>query len=266
MTWAPGCRRRYSCPSAKMTSGVVLPYAIRPATAALLAAPVLVLAVGCSSRAGSPTAAATPQPTGAPVTGRTLTQAQLLGAGLTQSELPSHVVFIPVPDGHWHAASPSATMPTAKPGCQPLVDLIFGTGKAGAEVDVGFQASGIDVGEIQLASYTPSEAGAFFQSVRQAVKNCPDIAYTSFVGPNDGTFEPLPASGVGDDSLSFGMIRQGGGTVMDRFEYVRVGASTVLVMLDGMPIASPPPIVVTEENQARDMLTAQVAKLSHAEA
>lgn len=249
-----------------MISGVVLPYAIRPAVAALVAVPILVLAVGCSSQAGPPIAAVTPQPTSASVTGRTLTEAQLLSAGLTLSELPRDVVFVPVPDGHWSTASPNAKMPAAKPGCQPLVDLIFGTGKASGEVTVGFQTNGIDLGEIRLASYTPSEAGAFFQSVRQAVQNCSDIAYTSFVGPNDGTFKSLPASGLGDDSLSFGMIRQGGGLVMDRFEYVRVAASTVLVMLNGMPIASPPPIVTTEENEARDMLTAQVAKLRNAEA
>lgn len=225
-----------------------------------------VLAAGCSNQAGTPAAAATRQPTTAPATGRTLTEAQLLSAGLTVSEMPNHVVIVPVPDGQWGAASPSANMPTAKPGCQPLVDLIFGTGRASAAVTVGFQTNGIDIGQIQLASYTPSDAAAFFQSVRQALKSCSDIAYTSFIGANDGTFKPLPASGLGDDSLSFGMIRQGSGPVMDRFEYVRVGASTVLVMLNGMPTSSPPPIVTTEENEARDMLTTQVAKLRHAEA
>ena len=241
-------------------------YALRRAAVALVAVPAFVLAAGCSSQAGPPIAAATHQPTAAPATGRTLTEAQLVSAGLTLSELPSHVVFTPVPDGHWTPASPSADMPTAKPGCQPLIDLIFGTGEASAEVTVGYQTNGVDTGEIQLASYAPSAAAAFFQSVRQAVNKCSDIAYTSFIGPNDGTFKSLPAPGLGDDSLSFGMIREGGGPVMDRFEYVRVGASTALVLLDGTPITSPPPIVTTDENKSRDLLTAQVAKLRSAEA
>jgi hypothetical protein len=239
---------------------------MRRAAVALVAVPAFVLAAGCSSQAGPPIATATRQPTTAPATGRTLTEAQLVSAGLTPSELPSQIVFVPVPDGHWSPASPSADMPTAKPGCQPLIDLIFGTGKASAEVTVGYQASGVDLGDIRLASYAPSAAAAFFRSVRHAVNNCSDIAYTSFIGANDGTFKSLPAPGLGDNSLSFGMIRQGGGPVMDRFEYVRIGASTVLVTLYGTPITSPPPIVATEENESRNLLTAQAAKLRSAEA
>lgn len=236
-------------------------YATRRAAAGLVAVPAIVLAAGCSSLAGTPIAAATHQPTTAPATGRTLTGAQLASAALTPSELPSHIVFVPVPDGHWSPATPSANMPTAKPGCQPLIDLIFGTSKASAEVAVSYQANDTDFGVVQLASYAPGEAASFFESVKQAVKNCSDITYTGFVGINDGTFKPMPAPGLGDDSLSFGMIRQGSGQVMDRFDYVRVGASTVLVGLYGTPITSPPPIVVTEENESRDLLTAQTAKL-----
>lgn len=91
------------------------------------------MAAGCSSNAGTPVAAPSHQATtaspSAPLpSGRTLTEAELVSAGLTASELPQGFTFTPYPDGHWSAAMPAAAMPTAKPGCQSLVDLIFGTG------------------------------------------------------------------------------------------------------------------------------------------
>lgn len=192
--------------------------------------------------------------------GRTLTEAQLLAAGLTLSELPSGFTFIPVPDGRWAAAQAMSPMPAPNTPCQPLIDLIFGLSQSDVEVSVGYQgANAVDVGRIRLASYGSGRARDFFAAVKRSVSKCPGFTYTTYVGTVYATFELLAAPGFGDDSASFGMIIHDNEIAphMERFDYMRVGHATAMVDLMGFGMP-PPPL-------SRDLLAAQVSKLRSAQ-
>jgi hypothetical protein len=202
-------------------------------------------------------------PSSLPETGKTLTEPELLRAGLTASELPQDFIFDPVPDGHWTPAKADIFMPTAvKPGCQPLVDLLFGTGRASAEAAVEYQDPDlVDDGNMKLATYPSRQADTFFDAVKDSIHDCADIAYKTYVGNMKGTFKPLLAPKLGDDSMAFGMMIEPSNGItphMEGYEYVRVGAGTILISLNSAN-NSPPSF-------SNDLLAAQVAKLKLAQA
>lgn len=187
--------------------------------------------------------------------GRTLSEAQLLQAGLTLSELPKAYTFNAAPDSGWAMAQPAPRMPTPDKNCQPLIDLIFGTSDAAAEVSTDYQGFGTaDAGSIKLFAYASGRAGVFFGAVGHALNTCSGLTYHTYIGAEYATFERLPSPDLGDDSMSIGMVvHDSHSPVVERFDFVRVGYATVLVTLIGFTTTPPP--------SPRPLLAAQVAKL-----
>jgi hypothetical protein len=232
----------------------------------MLAACLLALAA-CSATSGRPGT-----PPGASVSavavataavqesGRTLTQAQLLSAGVPAPQWPKDLTRLLDAGSEWQASQPATSpLPQAPPACTPLLDVIYGTSGASAAVQVGFQRYGdVIVGEVDLASYPHGRASALFASVRRAVSACAGFTATNAYGTYHDKIVPLQGPRLGDESISFGLTREvTGGESLDRFDYVRVGAATVLIRQIGAS-AAVPPVVPT-------LLAPQVAKLEAAQ-
>jgi hypothetical protein len=162
--------------------------------------------------------------------GRTLTQAQLLSAGLALSQWPKDIDR-PTDSGPIWQAPQYSTPPHVPAACQPLVDLRWGTSGASAQAAMAFALYNSALnGEVDLASYPPGRASVFFASVRHAVGACPGFSYTNEFGTYDEKIVPLQGPHLGDDTITFGVRLDLQGTaILNRYDYVRVGATTVLI-------------------------------------
>jgi hypothetical protein len=192
--------------------------------------------------------------------GRTLTRAQLLDAGLQASQWPNDITRLLDSGSAWEASSPTAfAPPQPPPACQPLVNLIWGTTGSSAAADVKFQRyNDAILGTVSLASYPQGQAGALFASVRHAASACPGFTASNPYGTVHDKIVPLQGPHLGDESISFGVTRDVNGTeFLDRYDYVRVGAATVLIGQVG-DTAAVPPVIPT-------LLAPQVAKLRAAQ-
>src|SRR5215475_1097154 len=143
-------------------------------------APVLTFSVltlaACSTASGNLSTSS-----GAPVSatavgaaresGRTLTQVQLLSAGLQASQWPKDITRLLGSGSVWKASPPATSQgPQVPSACQPLAELLWGTSGSSAAAYVSFRRSnGAIVGVMHLASYPHGRASALFASVRRAV-------------------------------------------------------------------------------------------------
>jgi hypothetical protein len=233
-----------------------MPQAERRALLALLAVPVL-LTGACSGHSAEPSPAPSsssrPSTTSiGPVSGKTLTVAQLADAGLTSSELPAGLALVKV---RWEPAGPRTIQIVADAVCQPVVDLLR---EASSSVSNSYQGVGIIYpGGMSLASYPPAEAASSFAAVKNAIQKCPSISWTSYGSTKHGKLTPLGAPHLGDDSVGFALSFQGAGPLVETHDYFRVGASTFHASL--MASDTVPPEI------SREILTAQINKLKAAQ-
>jgi hypothetical protein len=152
---------------------------------------------------------------------------------------------------------PTSPPPQSSAACQPLVDVMQGTSGASAAADVSFQWGGL-FGVVNLDSYPRGRASAFFASVRRAAAACPGLNISSYLGTFYNKIVPLQAPSLGDESISFGLTHDVNGiAALERYDYVRVGAATVLISQIGAGPAVPP--------VAPTLLAPQVAKLQAAQ-
>lgn len=224
-----------------------------PRTVSALTARLLLAA--CSATGGhgntSPRASVSVAAAGAvQESGRTLTQAQLLGAGPQMSQWPKDIASIADGGPVWQAVVPS-TPPQVPPACHPLADLLWETSGPGAAVSMGFQPYNSTIlGQMSLASYPDGRSTAFFASVRQAVGACPGFVYSNDYGTYHDEIVALQGPRLGDEAISFGVRFDLRGTeFLDRYDYVRVGAATVLVKQGGATVAVPasvPPLLAPQ--------------------
>jgi hypothetical protein len=193
--------------------------------------------------------------------GRTLTQAQLLNAGLQASQWPKDIMRLLGGSGSVWKASPPPTSqgPQVPSACQPLVELLWGTSGSNAAASVIFQRfNHAIIGVMHLASYPHGRASALFASVRRAVGACPGFTELSQYVSFREKFVPLQGPHLGDESISFGAMRDvNGAEFLDRYDYVRVGAATVLIRQIGVTAAVPRGVPT--------LLAPQVAKLEAAQ-
>jgi hypothetical protein len=194
---------------------------------------------GISASSGASTSAAAAD--AVHESGRTLTQAQLLAAGLQVSQWPKDVYALLDSGSVWEASHPPASpAPRSSAACQPLLDVMQGTSGASAAVDVSFQQDGL-IGVVNLDSYPQGRASALFASVRRAAASCPGVNIPSYLGTFYNKVVVLRGPSLGDESISFGLTRNVEGTAaLDRFDYVRVGAVTVLIRQIGASPTAPP--------------------------
>lgn len=233
-------------------------------------APVLTLSVltlaACSTTSGhlntSSGASVSASAVGvAQESGRTLTQAQLLDAGLQASQWPKDITRLPGSGSVWKASAPPTSQgPQVSSACRPLVELLWGASGSSAAVNVSFRRfNNAIVGVMHLTSYPHGRASALFASVRRAVGGaCPGFTELSQYTSLHETFVPLQEPRLGDESISFRAVRDVNGVeFLDRYDYVRVGAATVLIRQIGVT-AAVPPVVPT-------LLAPQVARLEAAQ-
>jgi hypothetical protein len=229
-------------------------------------APVLTFSVltlaACSTTSGNRNTSSGATAVGAAQeSGRTLTQAQLLNAGLEASQWPKDITRLLGSGSAWKASPPPASQePQVPPACQPLVELLWGTSGSSAAAYMNFQRSNdAIVAVIHLASYPHDRASALFASVRRAVGGaCPGFTELGQYSSLHEKFVQLQGPPIGDESIRFGVIRDASGVeFLDRYDYVRVGAATVLIRQINVT-AAVPPVVPT-------LLAPQVAKLEAAQ-
>lgn len=216
-------------------------------------------AAGPSSAATAATATATA--TSAPSTavsaqpghGKALTADQLQTAGLAASEVPPGYMLV----GSWGPAAASGGPATGQPACQPLIQLMSASGPAASTLLTGYE-DGADMGHLAISTYQLEQAQTFFAAVKAAIPACPALTYSTALGKKTSAVTAMAAPGGGDDSLAFGVIRQGPGDapVTDRYVGVRTGAGVVLLNQLGTPKPAPLPLA---------MLGRQVAKLQAAQ-
>lgn len=195
-----------------------------------------------------------------PESGRTLTQAELLKAGVPSSQWPNDLDLLLDSGSEWQAPQAATSPPPrAVPACQPLIGLFWGFTHPSATVVVGFERSGDAIlGEADLASYPHGRASALFASIRQAVRTCPGFTASNQYGTSHERIVTLQGPQLGDESISFGTVAQRTGfESLNRYDYVRVGAATVLIKQIGDTVAAPPAVP--------SLLAPQVAKLKAAQ-
>jgi hypothetical protein len=214
-----------------------------PATAGPASTPVAAASAATSSAAQS----------SQPGHGKALTTDQLRNAGLAASEMPQGSTLA----GSWGPATSTAGPATGQPACQPLIQLVYASGPASSTLLAGYE-DGADMGHLAISTYPLEQAQTFFAAVKAAVPACPAFTYSTALGKKTSAVTPLAAPGGGDDSVAFGLVRQGpdGAPVTDRYLCVRTGAGIVLLDQLGVPKPAPLPLA---------MLGRQVAKLQAAQ-
>jgi hypothetical protein len=205
-----------------------------PAVVAALAGAGLVAALTTSWGTRSAPYGDTPLAPTATQAGPTvpLTAAQLLGAAMTATS-PQLSVGPDDSIGPWTAPAPTPPS-TSAPGCDELLDLVESAAPATSTLDAPYRTTADDgkpvSGRLEVSAYASDQARDYFAKVKGEVAGCPKLLNAvSF------TVQQVPvAADNPDDAVSFDLVGKGPkGPVEYRYDYVRAGTATVLLVEDG---------------------------------
>jgi hypothetical protein len=161
----------------------------------------------------------------APATGRTLSVEELEALTLPDEQVPAsytNPVVVVTPGGH------SAHEPVSEASCETVLDTVRAEG-ARASVFQTFNWKGdIWGGNSTLATFGPGQAGATFDELSSALRECTSFVSDTYVGVSTFTVEVTQGPRYGDESVSFHIRThvERGDIRDEEHTFVRVGLAT----------------------------------------